>query len=512
MAEQVGLALFFGPEAPGYGLRRRVFLVDAVDDVIELEGREGPIDRRTRGFDGIALAAEIAGNAPADFKARPARRKPRAHPANESSAGFFLDHEHARAMQRPVPGDDGCVPPADQLVGHGLAIDGDESRGAGIGQHRRVWRDVGAAPLPQLQTLGVDDGAVGPSKRDALLEGSNHRYFHSLERDDFSSNRHPALSLCLSMISGQTLRVGPEGKPPSIPDQVRDRSRIKSGTGFFGIMLYAAFLSRSNASRSLAFRATAASRFSFSSSTISSGALATNFSLVSLASTRLMSASALANSLSSRAFSAERSITPFSGNAATSPRTSNCTAPSGAVSANEMSASRAIRLTTSFQRCARPFVSADAPASTSGVNVAGGIFISARTERIAVTRSTTQPISASAASSVRPSGVGQRVNASKVRSSPPLWGRDREGGTTGAGVCGLPPSPPSPTRGEGEEAAASASAAVTAQSSSVMKGMKGCSSFRISSRAHATMARVSDLAAPSSPINTGFASSRYQSQ
>src|SRR6266581_3276467 len=40
-----------------------------------------------------------------------------------------------------------------------------------------------------------------------------------LERDDFSSNRHPALSFCLSMISGQTLRVCPEGKPVStFPD------------------------------------------------------------------------------------------------------------------------------------------------------------------------------------------------------------------------------------------------------------------------------------------------------
>ena len=57
MAEQVGLALFFSAEAPGHGLRRRVFVVDAVDDVIELEGREHPIDRRTRRFDSIALAA-----------------------------------------------------------------------------------------------------------------------------------------------------------------------------------------------------------------------------------------------------------------------------------------------------------------------------------------------------------------------------------------------------------------------------------------------------------------------
>src|SRR5712664_2735704 len=35
----------------------------------------------------------------------------------------------------------------------------------------------------------------------------------SQERDDFSSNRHSALSFCLSMISAQTLRVCREGKP-----------------------------------------------------------------------------------------------------------------------------------------------------------------------------------------------------------------------------------------------------------------------------------------------------------
>jgi hypothetical protein len=39
------------------------------------------------------------------------------------------------------------------------------------------------------------------------------RLANPLERDDFSSNRHPALSLCLSMISAQTLRVCREGKP-----------------------------------------------------------------------------------------------------------------------------------------------------------------------------------------------------------------------------------------------------------------------------------------------------------
>ena len=41
--------------------------------------------------------------------------------------------------------------------------------------------------------------------------------------DDFSSKRHPALSFCLSMISGQTFRVCPEGKPVPTPHQVRGR-------------------------------------------------------------------------------------------------------------------------------------------------------------------------------------------------------------------------------------------------------------------------------------------------
>src|SRR5216684_5381061 len=50
---------------------------------------------------------------------------------------------------------------------------------------------------------------------------------HRLERDDFSSNRHPALSFCLSMISGQTLCVCPEGKPvPTFPDHALPRTRM----------------------------------------------------------------------------------------------------------------------------------------------------------------------------------------------------------------------------------------------------------------------------------------------
>ena len=156
----------------------------------------------------------------------------------------------------------------------------------------------------------------------------------------------------------------------------------------------------------------------------------------------------------------------------------------------------------SLQRCARSFVSADAPDSTSGISVAGGIFISERTERIAVTRSTTQPISASAAGSLK-SPASSAAMTGAISGSPgpanaieAIWSA-----VTELAFRGHSASTSRPSR-----------FAVTAQSSSVMKGMNGCSSFRISSRAQATMARVSVFAAPSSPSSTGFASSRYQSQ
>ena len=55
MAEQIGLALLFGPEPPRHGLRRRVFAVNAGDDPVEFEAGECPVDRRPRGL--ISLPA-----------------------------------------------------------------------------------------------------------------------------------------------------------------------------------------------------------------------------------------------------------------------------------------------------------------------------------------------------------------------------------------------------------------------------------------------------------------------
>ncbi len=103
------------------------------------------------------------------------------------------------------------------------------------------------------------------------------------------------------------------------------------------------------------------------------------------------------------------------------------------------------------------------------------MFISARTERMALTRSMTQPISASAASSWSPVSSGQGLSVkSSSRATPP--------------------------------------SAVTFHSSSVMNGMKGWSSARIWSRAQATVAQVSVLPGDSGPSSTGLASSMYQSQ
>ena len=87
------------------------------------------------------------------------------------------------------------------------------------------------------------------------------------------------------------------------------------------------------------------------------------------------------------------------------------------------------------------------------------MFISARTERIPVTRSITQPISASAAASEK-SELGDHGDSTSSVSRRP----------------------------------------VTAHSSSVMKGMKGCSSFRIWSRAQAAVARVSAFGTLVAPL------------
>jgi len=90
----------------------------------------------------------------------------------------------------------------------------DEDRLASVCAHRRwkyhclsvhrMWSD----PRSQSTTGRKRRAAIGPRANSPAIE-----------RDDFSSNRHPALSFCLSMISGQTLRVCPEGKPvPTFPD------------------------------------------------------------------------------------------------------------------------------------------------------------------------------------------------------------------------------------------------------------------------------------------------------
>src|SRR5258705_12702173 len=115
MAEQAHLALLSGAEAPGHRLGRGILAIDAVHDLIELEGCKRPVDRRPRRLERIALAAKLAGDAPADLKARPTRRKPGSYPPDEVSAGFFLDHKHAGTVHRPVTGHPGRLAPSHQF-------------------------------------------------------------------------------------------------------------------------------------------------------------------------------------------------------------------------------------------------------------------------------------------------------------------------------------------------------------------------------------------------------------
>ena len=116
------------------------------------------------------------------------------------------------------------------------------------------------------------------------------------------------------------------------------------------------------------------------------------------------------------------------------------------------------------------------PTSTSGILAPAGTFISERTERTSLI-SRDQP-----ADLLVGLGIGQPLERRPLAEAQQVLALDRR-------------APPA-----------------CAHSSSVMKGMNGCSSFRIWSSAQAVVARVSALAASSSPDSIGLISSRYQSQ
>ena len=174
MAEQHRLALRMRAEPPRDGLRGRIFAIDAVDDPVQFECRKRPVDRGPRRFDGITLAAELLCDTPTDLEPRPDRRIERADASDECAAGLFLDHEHAEAMQHPMPGHERGVAPADHRLRYGLAVRRDEARAEGIAEHRGVRRDIRAAPLPKDETLGLDPRPVRLRQRGALFQRRHH--------------------------------------------------------------------------------------------------------------------------------------------------------------------------------------------------------------------------------------------------------------------------------------------------------------------------------------------------
>ena len=97
MAEQIELAVLFGAEPPRHGLRRRVFAIDAVDDAVELEGRERPVDRRPRRLNRITLAAKpVRDTQPTSNPGQPGGNHGPTLPAN-----FPLDFSSTTNMPKP---------------------------------------------------------------------------------------------------------------------------------------------------------------------------------------------------------------------------------------------------------------------------------------------------------------------------------------------------------------------------------------------------------------------------
>ena len=151
--------------------------IDAVDDLVDLEGREHPVDRRPRRFHRITLAAEFVGDAPADLKARPPRRRPRPDAADITCR---LDFSSTTNMPKPCsaqcPDHHGGVAPAADPVVTGLpsgvmkrAVPGSDSiavfAAMSRSRHcRRIRRAVSMTGPSTLQQFG------------AGLERRDHRF------------------------------------------------------------------------------------------------------------------------------------------------------------------------------------------------------------------------------------------------------------------------------------------------------------------------------------------------
>ena len=207
-----------------------------------------------------------------------------------------------------------------------------------------------------------------------------------------------------------------------VPDAVPRGAQAKR-PGHPSCSLYTAPFNRSSASAILALRATASSRFSFSSSTTSSGAFAMKFGLFELGIDArdvgvgllhfLGEPRALGGKID-HALERQRRHLAAHDELHRALRRGRRRGNLGHARQplDEFGPALGARLASRPTR--RP-----APAGSAAV-----MFISARTERMAVTRSITQPISASALSSARPSSCGQRDSASSATLRP-LLGRHR---------------------------------------------------------------------------------------
>ena len=99
-------------------------VIDAMDDFVDLEGGKHPVDRRPRRFHRITLATVFPGDAPADLKTRPLRRRKWSDPSDIFAARSSPRQRTCRSHAAPNARDDAALrhPPSSAVTGLPSAV------------------------------------------------------------------------------------------------------------------------------------------------------------------------------------------------------------------------------------------------------------------------------------------------------------------------------------------------------------------------------------------------------
>src|SRR5690606_16649422 len=141
-------------EPPRHLLRGEVVRVDAMDDLVPSELRERPVDRRDRGFGGIAPAPGVAMEGVADLGARPAVWLPWPHLPHPATAVLLEHREHRETLHGPCPRHLQETPPGATR----RLVPADVAAGGLVRQQLGVAREILDPRHAQDQAFGFQNG------------------------------------------------------------------------------------------------------------------------------------------------------------------------------------------------------------------------------------------------------------------------------------------------------------------------------------------------------------------